>query len=566
MLDIVISLVLIGIPTTYICGVGFDRLIGGLIGQEKYRGIAYQRCIEMSRKGWGVQILMASLEQPVPLFVGPPIASYILSSYANLPWTWATLLALVYPIYLLTCLACLFVQSQTYGEHSEGLEIVEVQKNEWLKFNDKAFESEWRGQKIPIESAIEAFQDGKIDFKQKNSKDLTVLETMRRRYSIFKFNFTQDHVRSIFQDLLLKVWKHNSDADKNDVSDVYNRGNDFYGWFLCDKMLYSVGLWDSSDDAQFEDKEKMAAAINLAQTKKLDKICGELSMMRPGMTHLDLGCGWGALVLHATKHYKTKTTGVTLSQEQANFIAARTQEDPETGYGLPKDLQKNLEIKVVNAWDILAEYAREGKKFDVITCLEMSEHIGIRDYQKFCHAVRAVLKDDGIFYLQIAGLRRNFQYEDLVWGLFMNRYVFPGADASCPLYWDVEQVERAGFEVRSVSNEGVHYGLTIRAWYHNWVWNKAKVVAKYGEKSWRNWSIFLSWSYLIAMQGSSTVYMIALTKNFPCDARSRAPTSKVKGTSQAAICDQGLIDFGIDRAKLWIDKCRPGWDKAKWEQ
>jgi len=175
----------------------------------------------------------------------------------------------------------------------------------------------------------------------------------------------------------------------------------------------------------------------------------------------------------------------------------------------------------------------------------MSEHIGIRDYQKFCHAVRAVLKDDGIFYLQIAGLRRNWQYEDLVWGLFMNRYVFPGADASCPLYWDVEQLERSGFEIRSVSNEGVHYGLTIYAWYKNWVMNKAKVVKAYGEKSWRNWSIFLAWSYMIAMQGSSTVYMISMTKNFPNDARSRAP-----------LTNDPIKEMGINRAKYWVDKKR----------
>merc|ERR1712087_127766 len=147
------------------------------------------------------------------------------------------------------------------------------------------------------------------------------------------------------------------------------------------------------------------------------------------------------------------------------------------------------------------------------------------------------------FYLQIAGLRRAWQYEDLVWGLFMNRYVFPGADASCPLYWDVEQVERAGWEVRSVENNGVHYALTIYAWYKNWCWNREAVVKKYGEWMWRNWSIFLAWSYLIAMQGSSTVYMICLTKNLPFDANSRAPQTK-----------DGVEDYGICRTKYWVDK------------
>lgn len=88
----------------------------------------------------------------------------------------------------------------------------------------------------------------------------------------------------------------------------------------------------------------------------------------------------------------------------------------------------------MNAWDI----PDDGKKYDKITCVEMSEHIGIRDYQKFMHKVKGLLKDDGIFYLQIAGLRRQWQYEDLVWGLFMNKYIFPGADASCSVSWDLE--------------------------------------------------------------------------------------------------------------------------------
>ena len=86
--------------------------------------------------------------------------------------------------------------------------------------------------------------------------------------------------------------------------------------------------------------------------------------------------------------------------------------------------------------------------------------------------------------------------------------------------------------------------MTILTWYHNWVKNKKAVVAKYGEKSWRNWSIFLAWSHIIAMQGSSTVYMISMTKNLPYDKRSRYPSMLDKSEPT------------IDRAKLFIDKNR----------
>ena len=92
---------------------------------------------------------------------------------------------------------------------------------------------------------------------------------------------------------------------------------------------------------------------------------------------------------------------------------------------------------------------------------------------------------------------------------------------------------------------GVHYALTIFAWYNNWVKNKDKVVAKYGEKNWRNWSIFLAWSYLIANQGSSTVWMINMTKQMPFDAMTRKSSTK-----------NAIEEFGINRAEMFIDKKR----------
>ena len=131
------------------------------------------------------------------------------------------------------------------------------------------------------------------------------------------------------------------------------------------------------------------------------------------------------------------------------------------------------------------------EKFDKITCLEMAEHVGIKNFQKFLLQVRSMLKDDGIFYLQIAGLRRAWQYEDLVWGLFMAKYIFPGADASCPLGFVVSQAERAGFEVHRVENCGVHYSVTIHKWYENWKRNEAAIVAKYGQRWYRMWMMFL---------------------------------------------------------------------------
>jgi sphingolipid C9-methyltransferase len=80
----------------------------------------------------------------------------------------------------------------------------------------------------------------------------------------------------------------------------------------------------------------------------------------------------------------------------------------------------------------------------------------------------------------------------------MNKYIFPGADASCSLGWVIKQVEAAGFEIKNIDVLGVHYSATIYRWYLNWVGNKDKVIGKYGERWYRIWVFFLAWSTIIS--------------------------------------------------------------------
>ncbi|KAI6121181.1 cyclopropane fatty acid synthase domain-containing protein [Pisolithus sp. B1] len=139
-----------------------------------------------------------------------------------------------------------------------------------------------------------------------------------------------------------------------------------------------------------------------------------------------------------------------------------------------------------------------------IVSLEMAEHVGIRRYGSFMRQMYELLDDDGIFVLQVAGIRPSWQYEDLIWGLFMNKYIFPGADASCSLGWVVSQVEAAGFEVKNIDVLGVHYSATLM---------EMKVVEKYGERWYRIWVFFLAWSTIISRQGSASVFQLTLHKN-----------------------------------------------------
>jgi len=266
-------------------------------------------------------------------------------------------------------------------------------------------------------------------------------------------------------------------------------------------MLYSCGIaYDQSEDLKTIQDRKMA-------------ICCERLQLKDGDRLVDFGCGWGSWLIYAASHFKIDAVGITISQNQYEWATKKIKE---------KKLQNHIKI-------ILLDYrlltAQRFGKFDKITCFEMSEHVGIRNYQKFISQIKSLLKQDGLFFLQIAGLRRTWNYEDLIWGVFMGKYIFPGADASCPLYWDINQVERGGFEVHSVKNQGAHYAYTIEKWYDNIIKKNQELINKYGLFAYRRHELFLAWSTMIARQGSSTAYCILCTHNTKVDQYSESNSS-----------------------------------------
>jgi cyclopropane fatty-acyl-phospholipid synthase-like methyltransferase len=256
-------------------------------------------------------------------------------------------------------------------------------------------------------------------------------------------------------------------------------------------MIYTSGI--ISDIHREESLEQL-------QDNKLAIVCEKIGL-QPGDRMLDIGCGWGTLAKYASVNYGARATGVTLGRNQTawgnnGLIKA----------GITEDQSR---ILCMDYRDIPVP---EGG-YKKITCLEMAEHVGVRHFGSFLTSVYNMLDDDGVFFLQIAGLRKPWQYEDLIWGLFMNKYIFPGADASTPLDFFVSKLEGAGFEIKGIDTVGVHYSATLWRWYRNWTGNKSKVEAKYGTRWFRIWEYFLAYSTIVARQGSATCYQITLVKN-----------------------------------------------------
>jgi cyclopropane fatty-acyl-phospholipid synthase-like methyltransferase len=359
---------------------------------------------------------------------------------------------------------------------------------DWAKYveiKDEKIANSYKGKKIPMANFVQLYLTGKANWKEADPAK-TLFEQM---FKIFRFNLTLAHLSFFTFKFVGQLTHHSQNADAAEIKPVYNRGNDFYRWFLGPRMVYTSGIFESDKDTLEE-----------AQDRKLDIVCRKLRL-QPGDELLDIGCGWGTLICHAAKYYGVKATGVTLAQEQREWLLNNNLKE----YGVTT---KQADILVMDYRDI------PKKKYNKVSCLEMAEHVGIKHFQEFMLQVKdELLTDDGIFYLQIAGLRRAWQFADLVWGLFMGTYIFPGADASCPLAFVVGHAERAGFEIHSVETCGVHYSLTINHWLRNWMSNKDAVVAKYGEWWYRLWVMFLAWSTVIASQGSSTVYLVTMHKN-----------------------------------------------------
>ncbi len=349
-----------------------------------------------------------------------------------------------------------------------------------LVFADKALQRRWRARAVPMATFYEAYFDEAFDIPG------DLCQFLRDRRHQFSFRLTAGHLRWALTRLVPEVALHTRAQDRRIVREHYDRGNDFFGWFLGDRMVYTSAIFDTPDDS-----------LEQAQDRKVDLVCRALGL-QAGQRFLDIGCGWGTLVMHAARAYGVDATGVTIAERQ-------------TSLGNDRIAAAGLDGRA----RIVCQDYREipNRTFDRISSLEMVEHVGVKNLRKFYALVYERLADDGLFFLQWTGLRRRMRAEDLIWGLFMNRYIFPGADASLPAGRMLSVIERAGFEVRGVTNISGHYVRTIERWLANWTANRSHVVTAYGQRWYRIWRFFLAWSIVIGDQGSAACFQVVLNKN-----------------------------------------------------
>ena len=233
----------------------------------------------------------------------------------------------------------------------------------------------------------------------------------------------------------------------------YNLGNDLYQAMLDPSLNYSCGYW------------KGARTLAEAQWNKMELVCAKL-MLKPGMRLLDIGCGWGALAIHAARHYGAEVVGVTLSEPQRQFAE-------EAGRGLPVSFR-------------LQDYRKlSGQPFDRVVSIGMFEHVGRKNHGTFLDVVRRQLKEAGLFLLHTIG-GEGAQGGCDPW---INKYIFPNGEL--PSLAQVSAALRGRFVMEDWHNFGADYDKTLMAWHANFSEHWATLRQRFDQRFFRMWSYYL---------------------------------------------------------------------------
>ncbi|PSJ57302.1 SAM-dependent methyltransferase [Kumtagia ephedrae] len=261
----------------------------------------------------------------------------------------------------------------------------------------------------------------------------------------------------------------------------YDISNAFYRLFLDERMVYSCGYFTD-----------FANGIDQAQTDKLEHICRKLRL-KPGERLLDIGCGWGAMLIYAAKHYGVTGHGVSLSERQTELARERIRAE-----GLEDRI--TIEIK---------SYADLDGSFDKICSIGMFEHLGIANHAAYFSAVRRLLKPDGI-YLHHAitrrskgtmrrTLRKGAEYRALI------KYIFPGGELDT-IGMTLSGLETHGFLVYDAENLREHYARTCRLWAERLRDRFEQAIAEVGEPRARLWLLYLTGCSITFQRGSTQIF------------------------------------------------------------
>ncbi|HUD38325.1 MAG TPA: cyclopropane-fatty-acyl-phospholipid synthase family protein [Streptosporangiaceae bacterium] len=261
--------------------------------------------------------------------------------------------------------------------------------------------------------------------------------------------------------------RHSRGRDATAISHHYDVSNTFYEWVLGPSMAYTCACYPRPD-----------ASLEEAQEYKFDLVARKIGL-QPGQRLLDVGCGWGGMVMHAARHYGVKALGVTLSEQQALWASKAIKE---------AGLDNLAEVRHLD----YREVTEAG--FDAVSSIGLTEHIGKAQLPGYFSFLASKLKPGGRL-LNHCITRPDNHGKASVRGGFIFRYVFPDGELEGPGYI-ISAMNDNGFEVRHEENLREHYALTLAAWCANLDAHWDEAVAEVGEPIARVWRLYMAGSRL----------------------------------------------------------------------
>jgi cyclopropane-fatty-acyl-phospholipid synthase len=277
---------------------------------------------------------------------------------------------------------------------------------------------------------------------------------------------------------------HTRTRDRAAISHHYDLSNDFYQLLLDDHMAYSSGYYTHAGQS-----------LHDAQTAKLELVCRKLEL-KEGQRLLDVGCGWGSMILYAARNHGVQATGITLSEEQRDFVNACIAEQGLTG---------RVDVRLQH----YREFDDPPASFDAVSSIEMGEHVGERHYPGYVDVMHRALKPGGHLLLQQMSRHEGTAPGG---GPFIESYIAPDMHMR-PLWQTIRHVESGGFEIRDVEAMREQYVRTVDHWIEAFEANYDKVVALQGEEVARVWRLYLVGGGLAFEQGRMGVDQIVGRKS-----------------------------------------------------
>ena len=280
---------------------------------------------------------------------------------------------------------------------------------------------------------------------------------------------------------------HSRKQDARAIEHHYDVSNEFYALWLDRNMAYSCAYFHAEDDT-----------LDQAQEQKFEHICRKL-MLKPGERFLDIGCGWGGLILHAVRHHRVQALGITLSRNQYDFARARVARE---GFG------GRCSVEFLDYRDLA-----ETDKFDKIASVGMFEHVGLSNLPLYFGKIDRLLKDDGMVLNHgITTMDPSSRAVGMGAGEFIDRYIFPHGELP-HLSLAIRAMSEQNLEVVDVESLRFHYARTLGHWATRLEAARDTARALVGERRYRTWLIYLAGCAHAFSRGWISIHQLLAAKS-----------------------------------------------------